>query len=240
MYFIRAVEGDECLVVNTKTKEKRWFSSQTILNRSDFILGKSKGTLRAVSDEDVFNYHLAMLKLSGKAGAFRLYKNGSGAFVFDINIFAQLDALYELTDFEIPYGVTHISNYCFVSFNNLQNVVIPDTVVSIGRDCFNDSKLRSIDLPSSLKFVMDDCFSSCKYLKTIVIPDTVEFIGSRVCFGCSSLESITLPAAADSRIFDYDEVYNFYGCDSLKVVYVSKRSPLKDEGFPKGLKIVRI
>ena len=31
MYFIRAVEGNKCLVVNTKTKEKRWFSSQTIL-----------------------------------------------------------------------------------------------------------------------------------------------------------------------------------------------------------------
>ena len=60
--------------------------------------------------------------------------------------------------------------------DGVTEVVIPDSVTSIGDSAFSNS-----------------AFSSCKSLTSIIIPESVTSIGNQAFLGCTSLTSITIP-----------------------------------------------
>jgi hypothetical protein len=74
---------------------------------------------------------------------------------------------YGTSGYEIPNGVTNISNYAFYGCN-LTSITIPDGVTSIG----------------------DSAFSDCYYLASITIPASVTHIGDYAFSGWSSQTSI--------------------------------------------------
>lgn len=104
--------------------------------------------------------------------------------------------------FEIPNGITTISDGAFERCWNLTNVTIPNGVKTIG----------------------DDAFNYCRALTSITIPDGVTSIGNYTFFNCSSLTSVTIPNSVTSI-----GEYAFNKCNKLKNVnYIGSKEDWGD------------
>lgn len=75
----------------------------------------------------------------------------------------------KMTSFEIPYGITEISDYAFHNQYNLKEIFIPETVVKIGNSFNYCGNMEKIQIPSSVKKIQKSCFSECTLLKEIII-----------------------------------------------------------------------
>lgn len=93
----------------------------------------------------------------------------------------------------IPDTVTTIGAQCFDGCTELSDVIIPNSVTSIGGYAFNDcSSLESINLPKNLTGIAG-CTFMRSGLKNIEIPDGVTGFGQNAFAFCENLESVTIP-----------------------------------------------
>ena len=95
--------------------------------------------------------------------------------------------------FTIPETVEKINGYAFYDSNDLETVMIPEGVVSIGERAFARSKIKSITIPERLTFIGPYAFLGCESLKKVMfkIPDgwetsRVNYNGERINEGVSS------------------------------------------------------
>lgn len=71
-------------------------------------------------------------------------------------------------------GLTEISQSAFYHCENLQEVIMPQTITKIGHDAFNGcTKLVSADIPSGVKEIEYQAFVQCYSLTSFVVPDGV-------------------------------------------------------------------
>ena len=121
-----------------------------------------------------------------------------------------------LSDIVIPDSVTSIGFGAFLNCSSLSNIVIPDSVTSIGGAAFfTCGSLSSIVIPDSVTSIGHNIFQGCSSLSEIVIPDSVTSIGKSAFSGCSSLSKIVIPTSVTS-IGDW----TFSGCSSLSEVVI--------------------
>ena len=145
-----------------------------------------------------------------------------------------------LTSINIPNSVTSIGSSAFYGCCSLTAINIPNSVTSIGNETFHScSSLTSINIPNSVTSIGNETFRSCSSLTSINIPNSVTSIGGYAFYDCSSLTSITIPNSVTSIksstfgtcrrlqeiIFHLStppasRQQAFWGCDSIKVVYV--------------------
>ncbi len=117
------------------------------------------------------------------------------------------------TEFTLPKGVTEIGpSACYgMPFTK---IVIPDRVVSIGDNAFEDCKnAETAYIPSSVTALGSAVFSGCTSLKSVTIDAAVTAIES-IFGGCIALAEITLPETASS-VKD-----SIFSGDSLRSVYL--------------------
>lgn len=129
------------------------------------------------------------------------------------------------------YKVTAISNSAFENETNIESVVIPDTVESIGENAFkNCNSLTSINVSEnnteyqsidgnlySKDGTMLIQYAIGKANTNFDVPDDVTSIGSYAFLGCSSLESLYIGSnvtSLGSGVFD--------NCSSLAVIHYEK------------------
>jgi len=121
----------------------------------------------------------------------------------------------------IPQGTTIIPDSAFsdqkwLDSKELNSVIIPETVTSIGSCAFfGCENLTSIMLPSSLTEIGEYAFYGCKKLTSIIIPNSVVEIGQAAFECCKSLKTITLPASL-TKI----GISQFFYCYALKSIFV--------------------
>ena len=99
---------------------------------------------------------------------------------------------YTLNDVE--YKVTSIGADVFKEFKELETVVLPEGLLSIGEAAFREcSNLRQVTFPNTLKEIGANVFMYDKKLETVVLPEGLQTIGGAAFRECSNLRQVTFP-----------------------------------------------
>ena len=128
----------------------------------------------------------------------------------------ELPAAREIDGKELP--VVGLAADLFNSLGNgtVRNVVVPDTVTTIGEGAFESCKnLESIVLSKRLQEIYRGAFHNCTKLKSIVLPNTMRKIGISAFEGCHSLSSVTLSTGLREI-----GIWAFNDCPSLKSITI--------------------
>ena len=119
-----------------------------------------------------------------------------------------------VTEIVIPNSVTTIGGYAFYKCS-ITSVVLPDSVTTIGDSAFSHcSKLTSVVIPDSVTTIGVCAFQNCSNLTSVVIGDSVTTIGKYAFYYCSNLTSVIIPDSV-TTIGDFA----FTCCYDLKDVY---------------------
>ncbi len=90
----------------------------------------------------------------------------------------------------LPTTLLHLGNNSFDG-SKLSSISLPEQLISIGNEAFYKSSLVEVKLPSSLRHIGEGAFSGCA-IKSLTLPENLDTIGSRA-FSGSRLVSITIP-----------------------------------------------
>ena len=125
----------------------------------------------------------------------------------------------------IPEGVTVIAAYTCKDFEELENLTLPSTLVTIEKFAFyNCPKLKTVDFTrcKHLKEIGENAFAYCEKLEELDIPNSVKSIGMHTFYHCDSLKQVFLPASleeAEKNIFGF--------CKKLEEIDFSKCTQFK-------------
>ena len=126
-------------------------------------------------------------------------------------------------------NITALPIQAFYKSTNVENLILPNTLITIGEEMFYQSKLKTVVIPANATTIGNSAFEQCASLISIDIPANVETIGTAVFWGCSSLTSIEIPASVETI-----KASAFKGCSSLATVTFENGSQLKtiEGGYP--------
>ena len=118
----------------------------------------------------------------------------------------------------IPDTITSIGDEAFKGNESLVSITIGNGVTSIGEDAFASCYgLTSVTIPDSVTSIGWSAFEGCTGLTSVTIPDSVTSIGSRTFAECTGLTSVTIGNSVTSIGF-----WAFHGCTGLTSITVAK------------------
>ena len=128
----------------------------------------------------------------------------------------------QITSFTFGDNVEHIPAYLCYEMKNLQSVVIPNSVMSIGKLAFYQcSSLTSITIGNSVTGIGNNAFRKCSSLTSITIPNSVTNIGDGAFGYCSSLKSVIWDAKNTVRakeVFEESPIETITFTDNVEIV----------------------
>ena len=115
----------------------------------------------------------------------------------------------EITALELGTGITSIGQYAFYNCSGLRgNLVIPDSVTSIGGSAFSSCGFDgTLTLSANLTSLGSEAFYNCGFTGELVIPDKLTALNSRVFSGMSGITSLVIGESVTS-IYTADSGYN--------------------------------
>lgn len=108
------------------------------------------------------------------------------------------EARANATEIRVPeyfgeYKVVGIGYCCFAEFENLETVVLPDSIRSIGNNAFyNCEALTNVNLPKNLGSIGAYAFDGCN-LSEIIMPSSLRNIQGYAFRGCRQAKNIVIP-----------------------------------------------
>ena len=109
------------------------------------------------------------------------------------------------------YPVTSIKEHAFSNCEELESVIMPNSITDIGGGCFERCiNLKYIHLSDNLTKLSEETFVSCESLQSIDIPQSVTSIGDQCFVGCFQLTNINIPKSLKQLGLGC-----FYACPNL-------------------------
>ena len=128
----------------------------------------------------------------------------------------------ETVDLSVIDSLDKIGNNVFQDNRFIKNVIIPNTVKSIGAYAFFNSSLETIVLPESVRTIGNNAFSSCYSLRSVSLNEGLETVEAHA-FNNTNLQLINIPTSVVT-IGTYAFRINQYG-------FVIVNSADKPEGW---------
>ena len=156
-----------------------------------------------------------------------------------------------LKDLDISeVNITALPTQAFYNSTNVENLILPNTLVTIRGSMFYKSKLKTVVIPANVTTIggsaFENCsslatvtfekgsqlktiaggyygaFSDCKTLKAIEIPASVETIEASAFKGCSKLATVTFEQGSQLKTIGGDGSFYgaFYGCTALTAIEI--------------------
>lgn len=102
--------------------------------------------------------------------------------------------------YEVLEGVTTIGEGAFIRCENLESIVLPNTLTDIMQSAFqNCVNLSSISIPNGVKTICSSAFAHCNEFTTVNIPSSVELIERQAFRDCKKLT--TIDVATDNQYY---------------------------------------
>ena len=102
----------------------------------------------------------------------------------------------DMTNIILPNTVESIGSYAFTSAMSLTNIAIPNSVTAMGDYVFwRCTGLTSVNISTGITTIPYSTFSTCSSLTGITIPDNITTISGYSFYKCNSLEEITIPSS---------------------------------------------
>ena len=99
-----------------------------------------------------------------------------------------------LSSIILPESLTFIDSYAFMNCEALTEIILPDSVLSLGTQIFGNCRsLSSVALSRSLTEIPENTFWSCESLESIDLPEGIQVLGKCAFSSCNSLTDIRLP-----------------------------------------------
>jgi hypothetical protein len=106
----------------------------------------------------------------------------------------------------------------FVKNSKIESIIIPDSVITIGKSAFEDClNLKSATLSQSVTSLPESIFANCRKLKKITIPYSVTSIADDAFYYCEDLTDVTCLAKTPPSISNYNSFYPAYQMATLHV-----------------------
>lgn len=81
-------------------------------------------------------------------------------------------------------NITALPIQAFYKSTNVENLILPNTLITIGEEMFYQSKLKTVVIPANATTIGNSAFEQCASLISIDIPANVETIGTAVFSYC--------------------------------------------------------
>ncbi len=116
-------------------------------------------------------------------------------------------------------SINRISDNVFSGCSELDEVILPGSVESIGDSAFSGTALRNIDFASEVSSIGDDAFSSNRRLVSATLPESLTTVGSNLFASCPRLISVSMPQstiAVKSKILSGDRKLANLSCSAIE------------------------
>lgn len=162
-------------------------------------------------DENVFEGCMELREIIVKPTNDYFFSFNKSLYNKDLTTIIKVPAKLNIDNFVIPETVVIIGNYAFQECNMMTSVNIPESVTTIGKGAFSYcTQITSITLPNSVTSIGEGAFEWCSKLSSIKLPEGITTVERDIFTGCHSLTSIKIPEKVTSI-----GGYAFYGCSSL-------------------------
>ena len=96
--------------------------------------------------------------------------------------------------------VTEIADFAFNSRNSVTEIVLPDSILTVGNFAFSNClALQSVVFSEGVTSIGERAFFGCGSLTEIAFPTTVQSFGFNALGECEKLKKITLPFIGESK-----------------------------------------
>ena len=120
-----------------------------------------------------------------------------------------------ITSFTFGDQVGKIPNYLCYKMSQLDTVVLPQNLHTIGNYAFAYcSVLKGVEIPTSVTLLARNSFSYCPALKSFTFPEGLTTVATEVLEGCTALEEVFIPASVTTINSDA-----FYNCSGLMAIH---------------------
>ena len=124
-------------------------------------------------------------------------------------------------------NITALPIQAFYKSTNVENLILPNTLITIGEEMFYQSKLKTVVIPANATTIGNSAFEQCASLISIDIPANVETIGTAVFISCSSLATVTFENGSQLKTIGGGSSY--YGAFSYCTALTSIEIPASVE-----------
>lgn len=117
----------------------------------------------------------------------------------------------DMTESDVVYSVTSISDYAFSDCESLKSIIIPARVITIGTGAFkNCTGLSELDIPDWVETIKQNAFNGCSGLKKVTIGSRVNTIERDAFKGCVNVDEVYCHAILSTLD------WNDYNCNDFK------------------------